>query len=123
MMASSFYVSTFPDGISVVEVKNHAVAPIARPRELCLANVDGLYFHRGSLVAIQNGFMGPRVVQLQLTNNARGIHKFDVMERRNPLFDGVSTGAIVDDEFYFMANIQDDKTSGFKPITILKLRL
>jgi hypothetical protein len=123
------YVSTFPDGISVVDVNTHAAAPIARPDDLCLAAVDGLYFHRGaspgsrSLVAIQNGFMGPRVVRLQLTSDERGIQHFDVLERRNSLFDGVTTGVVAGGDFFYMANIQDDKTSGFKPITILRLRL
>ena len=36
------YVSTFPDGISVVDLKTHMVKPIARPPDLCLATIDGL---------------------------------------------------------------------------------
>ncbi|MDZ4799933.1 MAG: hypothetical protein SGI92_17385 [Bryobacteraceae bacterium] len=45
-----------------------------------------------------------------------------MLERRNPLFDGVTTGVIADCDFFYMANIQDDKTSGFEPITVLRLR-
>jgi len=38
-------------------------------------------------------------------------------------FDGIRTGVIVGAEFYYMANVQDEKKSGFVPITILKLHL
>jgi sugar lactone lactonase YvrE len=117
------YVSTFPDGISVVDLATHVVAPIARPTGLCLATIDGLYFHRSALVAIQNAFMAPRVVRFTLTRDLRAIERLDVLERRNPLFEGITTGVVVGGEFFYMANIQDDKKTGFNPITILKLHL
>jgi hypothetical protein len=117
------YVATFPDGILVVDLKTHAIRPIPHPTELCLATIDGLYFHRGSLIAIQNAFMTPRVVRFYLSRDLGAIERFEVLERRNPLFDGVTTGVIASDDFYYMANIQDDKETGFKPIRILKIRL
>ena len=117
------YVSTFGDGISVVDLQDGIVVPIGHPSNLCLATIDGLYFHRGSLIAIQNGFMTPRVVRFVLRRDLRAIERFDVLERRNPLFDGVTTGVIVDNDLFYMANIQDEKKSGFDPITVLKLHL
>ncbi len=117
------YVSTFPDGLTVVDLKTHIVAPIARPANLCLVAIDGLYFHRGALIAIQNAFMSPRVVRFILSADLRAIERFEVLERRNPLFDGVTTGVVAGSDFYYMANIQDDKKTGFHPITILKLPL
>ncbi len=120
---SLLYVSTFPDGIIVVDLKTYVAIPIARPTDLCLATIDGLYFHRGALIAIQNGFMTPRVVRFALSRDLRAIERFEVLERRNPLFEGVTTGVVVGHDFFYMANIQDDKKTGFNPITILKLRL
>jgi hypothetical protein len=117
------YVSTFPDGITVVDLKTRAATAIARPSDLCLANIDGLYFYRGALIAIQNGFMTPRVVRFTLSRDRRAILRFEVLERRNPLFEGVTTGVVVGREFFYMANIQDGKKSGFNPITILRVRL
>jgi hypothetical protein len=117
------YVSTFPDGISVVDLKTHETAPIAHPDKLCLATIDGLYFHRRALIAIQNAFMTPRVVRLILTRDLRAIERFEVLERRNPLFEGVTTGVFVGDGFFYMANIQDEKKTGFNPIVMLKLHL
>jgi hypothetical protein len=117
------YVSTFGDGISVVDLKTGASAPIGKPADLCLSTIDGLYFHDGALIAIQNGFMSPRVVRLTLNRDLRAIESFEVLERRNPLFEGITTGVIDGDDFYYMANIQDDKKASFDPITILKIHL
>ena len=63
------------------------------------------------------------MVRLHLTPDLHGIDRFEVPERRNPLFDGVTTGVIVGNEFFYMANIQDEKKTGYIPITILKLPL
>jgi len=115
------YVSVFPDGISVVDLKENTAAPIARPARLCLATIDGLYFYRGSLIAIQNGFMSPRVVRFWLSSDLRGIERFEVLERRNPLFEGITTGVVAGRDFFYMANIQDEKKDGFDPIAILKI--
>jgi sugar lactone lactonase YvrE len=117
------YVATYPDGIFVVDLKTNAIAPIPHPAGLCLATIDGLYFHGDSLIAIQNAFMTPRVVRFDLTRDHRSIARFEVLERRNPLFDGVTTGVIAGDDFFYMANIQDDKKTGFDPIRILKIHL
>lgn len=117
------YVSTFPDGITVLDLKTGKVAPIARPQALCLATIDGLYFHNGALIAIQNALMTPRVARFVLSRDLRRIERYEVLERRNMLFDGITNGVIAGGDFFYMANIQDEKTSGFNPITILKLHL
>lgn len=117
------YVSTFPDGITMVDLKTGELKPIKRPAGLCLAAIDGLYWHYNILIAIQNGFMNPRVVRLGLSRDGRSIENFDVLERRNPLFDGVTTGVIAGGEFFYMANIQDEKKSGFEAIKILNINL
>ncbi len=67
--------------------------------------------------------MTPRVVRLNLTRDLRAIERFEILERRNPLFEGTTTGVLVGHEFLYMANIQDDKKSAFNPIVILKLHL
>jgi sugar lactone lactonase YvrE len=120
---SLLYVATYPDGILVVDLKTNAITPIPQPADLCLATIDGLYFHRDSLIAIQNAFMTPRVVRFDLSRDHRKIARFDVMERRNPLFDGVTTGVISGNDLYYVANIQDEKKTSFDPIRILKIRL
>src|SRR5579864_20849 len=56
------FVSTSSDGVTILDLKSQTASPIARPAGLSLAFIDGLYFHKGSLIAIQNGPISPRVV-------------------------------------------------------------
>lgn len=119
------YVATFGDGITVADPASGAAKPVERPADLCLGYIDGLYAFQGSLIAIQNGPMAPRVVRLYLNRSGDRIERFEVLERRNPLFDGVTTGVIAGSDFYFMANIQDEKAAdaAFDPISILRIAL
>ena len=117
------YVSSYGDGISVMDLKTRKVMPIGHPADLCLGAIDGLYFHRGTLIAIQNGFVAPRVVRLKLSKDLKTVEQWDVLERGNPRFEGVTTGVVVGSEFFYMANIQDQKKTEYKPIAVLKLRM
>ena len=119
------YVASFGDGISIVDPASGKTRPIARPPNVCLAYIDGLYAYRRSLIAIQNGPMTPRVVRLHLDKSRDRIVRLEVLERRNPIFDGVTTGVLIGRDFYFMANIQDDKAAGarFDPLTVLRIAL
>ena len=111
------YVSTYPDGIAIVDLKTGVATPLRRPDNLCLAAIDGLYFRRGALIAIQNGFMTPRVVRLVLTPGSsparwNGSKSWSGATR---FLRALTTGAIVGDAFFYMANIQDDKKNRVQP--------
>ena len=120
---SLLYVSVFPDGITVVDLKTNSAAAMRHPANVCLATIDGLYFYGKTLLAIQNGFMTPRVARFALTADLRGVQGVEVLERRNPEFEGITTGVIAGRNFFYMANIQDDRKSDFRPISILRLPL
>jgi sugar lactone lactonase YvrE len=123
------YVAGFPDGITVVDVASKTSRAIGHPADLCLGSIDGLAYFNGSLIAIQNGVMTPRVVRYRLAGDLNSIAGFEVLERRNPLFDGITTGTMADGAFYFMANTQLDKVAGgrikagaqLEPISILRI--
>jgi hypothetical protein len=111
------YIAGFPEGITVVDLPSGKFHPIPHSADLCLATIDGLAFFEGALIAIQNGIMTHRVARYNLTPDLNAIAGFKILERRNPLFDGPTTGAIANGSFYFMANTNDD------PIKILQLDL
>lgn len=106
------YVSTWDDGIDIVDVASGAVRPVTHPSDICLAFIDGLYFTRGALVAIQNGPMLPRIVAFTIGADVSQITAMKILERRNPAFDGLTTGVIVDEDLYYVANPQTDKERG-----------
>ena len=123
---TKLYVASFGDGISIVDPASGKTRPIARPPNVCLAYIDGLYAYRRSLIAIQNGPMTPRVVRLYLDSTRDRISKTSKFsERRSPIFDGVTTGVLTGRDFYVMANIQDDKPAGakFDPLAVLRITL
>lgn len=127
----TLYVAGFPDGLTVVDVASKSFHAMRHPPDLCLGNIDGLSYFNGSLIAIQNGAMAHRVVRYRLTRDLNNIDSFEVLERRNPLFEGITTGTVADGAFYFMANTQLDKTNGGKikpgaqlnPVKILRIDL
>jgi len=79
-----------------------------------LAGVDGLYWHRGSLIAIQNGIGTPRVAAHRLTADGTRVNKVTVLEFRTTLSVLPTTGAIRGTDFYFIANSQIDNLNGDK---------
>jgi hypothetical protein len=125
----TLYVAGFPDGITVVNVASKTFHAIGHPPDLCLGNIDGLSYFNGSLIAIQNGVMTPRVARYRLAADGNSIESFEVLERRNPLFEGITTGTMADGAFYFMANTQLDKVVGgrikpgvqLNPVKILRI--
>jgi hypothetical protein len=109
------YVSTWEDGIDVIDLRSGAVIPLGHPSDICLAFIDGLYATQGSLIAIQNGLMLPRIVEFRLSDNRLQIVAMRVLERRNLVFDGITTGVVVRNYLYYIANPQTDKNSSAEP--------
>lgn len=111
------FVASFGDGIAAIDLASESVRPLPHPANACLGYVDGLYATTGSLIAIQNGPMLPRIVRFALSSDAREIVGMKVLEQRNPLFDGITTGTLVGDQFYYVANSQLDKVDNGKIVT------
>ncbi len=119
------YVSAWRDGIDVIDLRSGSVKPISHPDNVCLAFIDGLYAMDGSLIAIQNGPMVPRIVRFRLNKSGREIVEMTTLERRNPLFEGITTGALVGNELYYVANPQTEKKNSTRlyPLQILSVRV
>lgn len=68
------------------------------PNQL-LGGIDGLDFHRGTLIGIQNSLGNPRVIRLHLDTN-----RLEILESKNKLFELPTTGALRGGTYYFIAN-------------------
>ena len=97
-----------------------------------LLGIDGLTYHAGGLIAIQNGVRPHRVIRLRLGPQLREIASVEVLEANHPLFDEPTLGTVLDNWFYYIANSgwpQLDDLGGFRETgkpdepVILKLRL
>ncbi len=121
----TLYVSVWGDGIDAVDLKSGSVIPVQHPATVCLAYIDGLYATKNNLIAIQNGPMSPRIVQFRLSADGRNILGMTILERRNPLFNGLTTGALVKGQLYYIANTQIDQKNSPKlnPLRVLAVHV
>lgn len=69
-----------------------------------IAGNDGLYYYKRSLIGIQNVFFPVMVARYFLNSEETGISKALPLALEHPLFNVPTTGVLVDDCFYFMAN-------------------
>jgi len=69
-----------------------------------LAGIDGLYWHSGSFVGAQYGTGANRVMRWRLSPDGRRVASSEVLERGTELVKNPTTGAILDEQFYFIAD-------------------
>jgi len=107
----------FPNGIAVSDDDRHvyvadfkgilrvATADKAQGRvegASWLGGIDGLTFHDGTLIGIQNATGRARVIRVHLD----GDNRVEILESGNDQFDIPTTGTVAGDSYYFIANSQ-----------------
>jgi len=86
-----------------------------------LAGADGLYWHKGSLIAVQNGIGSPRVAAFKLSRDGNRVTQTTVLENHTQFTVLPTTGAIHGNDFYFIANSQIDNLNGDKVMDVTRL--
>jgi DNA-binding beta-propeller fold protein YncE len=86
-----------------------------------LAGIDGLYWHKGSLIAVQNGIGSPRIAAFRLSKDGSRVTQTTVLENRTSFTYTPTTGAIHGNNFYFIANSQIDNLNGDRIMDVTKL--
>lgn len=100
------FMADYTKGVFVIDLQNKRALVLTPSRNSTLLGIDGLYFHKGSLIAIQNGVNPHRVIRLSLNRQANAVERFEVIEANNPLFDEPTLGVLIEDMFYYVANSQ-----------------
>jgi hypothetical protein len=88
-----------------------------------LAGIDGLYWHNGSLIGIQNGIGSPRVAAFHLSSDGLRVTRTTVLENRSNLCILPTTGAIRGSDFFFIANSQIDNMNNDKVMDVTRLEV
>ena len=100
----SLYVATSTVlGIVKVDLKTMKTEGIGT-QHLYPGILDGIYFKEGEIIGIQNVFFPEGVSRYQLDAAGDSIVQQSVLAVAHPLFSTPTTGVIVGDEFYFIAN-------------------
>jgi hypothetical protein len=82
---------------------NQSEDVVPAPRDT-LAGIDGLYWYGGSFVGVQYGTGANRVMRWNLSPDGRRVTSSEVLERGTELVENPTTGAILDEQFYFIAD-------------------
>ena len=93
--------------IYIVNLIDNSISTLKHPENILTSNNDGLYFYKNSLIGVQS-FMG-RITKFNLNNEQNSVESLTILEANNPLFDSPTTGTIVGNRFYLLANAQFNK--------------
>jgi len=117
-------------GVDRLEVGTGRRVRLGAPDTLSIGGIDGLAFHRQTLIAHQPSWFN-RVVRLRLDPAQARILSWEVLERHHPRFEQPTTGEIEGDKYYYIANAQlrrfrDGKIppwDSLSPVLVLKTDL
>ena len=96
----------FLEGIARVDVATRSFTILPAPDTISTAAIDGLYWYRGDLIAIQGIPTMSRVVRYRLSPTGDRIAAGQVLDRGLPVVQEPTTGVIVGSRFYYIANSQ-----------------
>ena len=98
------FVPDYLRGIGALEISTKQVRWLSMEKGFALNGIDGLYFDRGTLIAVQNGTSPERVVAFDLDPSLTRITSETIIERSTDTLGDPTHGVIIDDDFYYIAN-------------------
>ncbi len=99
----------FVEGIARIDLGTRAIMRLPLRAAGSAASIDGLYWYRGKLIGVQHLPGLEQVTRYDLAPDGRSIRRIDVLERADSLLHLPTTGAIVGNQFYYIANSQFDR--------------
>jgi hypothetical protein len=108
-------------GVVRVDLASGQASDVLPGPRSTLAGIDGLYWHKESLIAVQNAIGSPRIVAFRLAKDGSHVTQTTVLENRTAFTVSPTTGAIHGNDFYFITNSQIDNLNGDKIMDITKL--
>jgi len=108
-------------GIVVVDLRNKNSREIEGGGPTTLSGADGLYWHRNSLIAVQNSLGSARIAQFLLAPDGLKVTAVIPLEYQSSLVTLPTTGAVEGDKLYFMSNTQVDNFKNNKVVDPAKL--
>jgi sugar lactone lactonase YvrE len=100
------YVADFSRGLVRVNVPARTAELVAAADTVQTLGLDGLYYHGGALIGIQNGVTPHRVTRLELSPDGSRVLGSVPLERGHPRYQEPTLGTLVGRELYYVANSQ-----------------
>lgn len=103
---ATLYISEYGRGIAAFALRSRQLTRLGSPEGEDLRGIDGLEWHDGTLLGVQNGSARARVLRLHLAPDASRVSSVDTLEVDHPLFDEPTLGVVAHASFYVVANSQ-----------------
>lgn len=97
------FVADYSLGIFSVEMATKKITRLTPAAEVAALGIDGLYFHKGKLVAVQNGTNPQRIARFSLSKDNLQIIASEALEANHADFAEPTLGVLAGDDFYFVA--------------------
>ncbi|MEE8495575.1 MAG: hypothetical protein V3S21_03785, partial [Xanthomonadales bacterium] len=116
--SGKLYIADSAMGIMVVDPAQQTASMLTGPENLNLGAISGLFYSKGKLIMIQNGFQPQRIMRLEL--DASGSNVVNVIPVAIALdeFDRPAFGTIKGEEVYYFANPGENQ-----PVKVMKTSL
>lgn len=101
------YLADYHRGLLRYDLQEKKLEALPGREDVCLYGIDGLYYYKGTLVAIQNGIRPNRVVRIELDESAplTRVTGMQVLAANHSDFDEPTLGVLKKNGvFYFVAN-------------------
>lgn len=99
----TLYVADYARGLYAVDLATKAVTRLELAPQIAATGIDGLYLHRGRLIATQNGLTPARVLALTLDPTGRKLVGQAILLSGDPRAADLALGAVVGDALYLNA--------------------
>lgn len=117
------YVADYSKGIFRIDTATKQIVQLKAADSITLLGIDGMYFYRGKLLAIQNGVNPHRVICLTISSiNSDRITAFKTLEANHPDFMEPTLGTLIGHELYYVANSQWPLVNEKAELNLEKLR-
>ena len=107
--ARAVFVADYSHGLLKVDVISGEITRLEDAPGSTSLGCDGIVWHDGAIIAVQNGVAPPRVMRFELDSAWTRIVRADVLDRNLPVADEPTIGTIVGDDFVYVANSQWEK--------------
>lgn len=105
------FVADYSHGLLKVDLMSGDVIRLGDAPGSTSLGCDGISWHDGAIIAVQNGVAPPRIMRFELDSGWTRIVRADVLDRNVPVADEPTIGAVVGDDFVYVANSQWEKYS------------
>ncbi|MES2179937.1 MAG: hypothetical protein V4550_18895 [Gemmatimonadota bacterium] len=106
---AAVYLADYSIGLLRFDVKTGAISRLADAPASTSLGCDGIAWHRGAIIAVQNGVAPARIMRFVLDATGTRITRSELLDRNSAVADEPTIGTIIGSSFVYVANSQWEK--------------